>query len=94
MTTQQLRAHLVISGRVQGVGFRATAEDEAQRLGLQGLVRNLWSGEVEAVVEGEAGAVEAFIAWCRQGPPLSRVDRVDVSRQAPRGDFKDFRITS
>jgi acylphosphatase len=94
MTTQELRAHLVISGRVQGVGYRASAEDEAQRLGLKGLVRNLWGGEVEAVVEGEVAAVEAFIAWCRQGPPLSRVDRVDVSRQAPRGEFKDFRVSS
>jgi acylphosphatase len=89
-----LRAHLVICGRVQGVGFRASAEDEAVRLGLTGYVKNLWSGEVEAVVEGEAASVEAFIDWCRLGPPLARVDRVVASRKPYEGEFEGFSTTA
>ncbi len=73
------RARVVVTGRVQGVGYRQQALDEAQRLGLTGWVRNLPDGRVEALAEGEKEAVEALLAWCRRGPRLARVDRIEES---------------
>ena len=69
---------LTIRGRVQAVGYRAWAADEARRLGLDGWVRNRADGTVEAVAAGDAAAVERFIAACRSGPSLARVTAVDV----------------
>ena len=79
-------------GRVQGVGYRAAVQREGLRLGLVGEVRNLAGGEVVAVAEGERGAVEEFVAFCRRGPPAARVDEVMVSLAAPRGGLEGFRI--
>jgi len=70
---------LQITGRVQGVGFRYAMRHEAARRGLSGWVRNRRDGSVEALVQGEASAVEALIAWARQGPPGARVSEVNVS---------------
>jgi acylphosphatase len=80
------RARVVISGRVQGVYFRASTEDEARSHGLTGWVRNTRAGEVEAVFEGERTAVEAMIAWCHRGPPAARVTNVTVTWEEPRGE--------
>jgi len=78
------RAHVVISGRVQGVYFRASAAEEARSLGLTGWVRN--AGEnVEAVFEGPAGAVEQMLTWCNEGPPRASVSHVDVEWEEPEG---------
>lgn len=87
------RAELVVSGLVQGVFYRASAQTEALRLGLLGEVRNLPGGEVEAIVEGPRAQVEAFIAWCRRGPEAARVDAVQVRWSPVRGEFRSFRIT-
>ena len=87
------RATLLISGLVQGVFYRASARDEGVRLGLVGEVRNLPTGEVEAVVEGPREQVDAFAAWCRRGPPSARVTNVEVTFGAPRGDYRSFRIS-
>ncbi len=70
--------HLNISGRVQGVGFRASLAREAARRGLGGWVRNRRDGSVEALVAGEAGRVDDLIAWARVGPLAARVARVEV----------------
>lgn len=86
------RAHLLIGGRVQGVFYRASCADEAQRLGLGGWVRNLPDGRVEAVAEGPREDVERFIEWCRHGPPMSRVAGVEMTWEQPRGE-RDFRVT-
>jgi acylphosphatase len=87
------RAHLQISGRVQGVGYRASTHYAARRIGgLTGWVRNLDDGRVEAVVEGPREKIEALIAWCRQGPPAARVSDVDVAWAPATGEFKDFGI--
>lgn len=82
----RVRARVVISGKVQGVFFRGTTEDEARSRGLAGWVRNTPGGQVEAVFEGEQAAVEAMIAWCHRGPPAARVTGVAVTWEEPRGE--------
>lgn len=76
---------LTVTGRVQGVSFRYYAEREATRLGLGGWVRNEPDGSVAAHVEGDPGAVEAFVRWCHDGPRLAYVERVDVRLAADQG---------
>ena len=78
------RVQVVISGRVQGVGFRASCQREAERLNVTGWVRNRWDGNVEALFEGPAGAVDAMLRWCRQGPLGAWVEDVQVT-EAPSG---------
>lgn len=73
--------HLLIKGLVQGVSYRATARDEAQKRGLRGWVRNLPNGDVEALAQGEPADVETFIAWCRKGPEEARVTNVIVTER-------------
>ena len=87
------RADLLISGRVQGVFYRASAEEEAMRLGLCGEIRNLPDGRVEAIVEGPKERIDEFIAWCKRGPPSSEVEDVGVHWSPARGDFRTFVIT-
>ena len=84
--------HLVVVGRVQGVAFRAYAVDEATRLGLAGWVRNRLDGTVEARAEGKPEAVEAFVAWCRHGPPAARGEDVQVSTVPATGLDHGFRV--
>jgi acylphosphatase len=86
------RARVVVSGRVQGVGFRQHVVLEAQRLAVSGWVRNLPDGRVEALAEGDKEAVDSFLAWCRRGPRLARVDEMKVSWEPHRGEFVEFRI--
>lgn len=69
---------VVIRGRVQGVGFRYAMLDAATTLGVTGWVRNRRDGSVEGLVQGEAPAVEAMLAWARRGPPAARVEAVDA----------------
>jgi acylphosphatase len=88
----RVRAHVWISGRVQGVFFRAHTKELADELGLTGWVRNLPDGRVEAVFEGEEEAVKRAIEWCKRGPPLASVEKVEVRYEQPTGEFKDFRI--
>ncbi len=89
MTTA--RVHLVVHGDVQGVWYRGSMQREARRLGVGGWVRNNPDGTVEAEIEGEAGAVEALVAWAHRGPSLARVTRVRVDRlpapATPRSTF-------
>ena len=80
-----------ISGRVQGVFFRATCARLADELGLSGWVRNRPDGDLEAVFQGPDRAVEDMLAWCREGPPHAQVDAVDV-RPEPPGTQGGFRV--
>ncbi len=89
MTTVVRR--LLISGRVQGVGFRYAFADEARELGLHGWVRNRRSGEVEAIVSGAAPNVDAIVAWAHKGPPAAKVTAVKV--EPATGEFTRFDIT-
>jgi acylphosphatase len=86
------RVRARVSGRVQGVFFRATCAERARALGLAGWVRNAPGGVVEAEFEGPVASVESILAWCRQGPPLASVDRVDVEDRPLQGQ-RDFRIS-
>jgi acylphosphatase len=85
-------ARLTIQGLVQGVSFRASAREVALRLELRGHVRNLPDGSVEAIVEGAEEAVEAFIAWARQGPEEAMVASVTISPGTPTGQFSSFQV--
>lgn len=84
--------HLFVSGRVQGVYFRAETKAMADRLDLSGWVRNLRDGRVETVFQGEEEAVETMIAWCGKGPVFAAVDRVEMEEEPLAGDFDGFTI--
>lgn len=84
--------HLWISGRVQGVFYRATASDEARSRGLTGWVRNAPDGRVEAEVQGRRDAVDALIEECRAGPPMARVDDVEVDHIDVTDDEQRFEV--
>ncbi|HNV86092.1 MAG TPA: acylphosphatase [Candidatus Omnitrophota bacterium] len=86
------RAKVLISGKVQGVFFRAFAKDEARRLRLGGWVSNLSQGNVELLLEGEKGALDQMIEWCRKGPSRARVERVSVEWEEYRGEFPEFNV--
>lgn len=87
-----IRATLVITGRVQGVFYRTSAMQEAQRLNIVGSIQNLPDGAVEAIVEGEEQAVQQFVAWCRVGSPNSQVDDVDVRFGPAKDEFRTFSV--
>ena len=70
------QARFIVTGRVQGVGFRAATRNQAIRLGLTGIARNLANGSVEVLAIGEAAALDALEAWLQRGPPLAKVDHV------------------
>lgn len=86
------RAHVFVSGRVQGVFFRQETEELATRLNVAGWVRNTVDGRVEAVFEGEKEDVERLIEFCKRGPPHARVVKVEVIWEKFVGEFRDFRI--
>jgi len=89
-TSEQSRAELTISGRVQGVFYRVSAVEAAREIGVTGWVRNERDGRVSAVVEGARADVERLIAWCRQGPPAAHVTGVEVRWGPATGRFADF----
>ena len=88
-----VRAHLLISGRVQGVFYRATTQREASQRGLTGWVRNLPDGRVEATIEGSSDQVKDLIAWCRKGPAGAQVGEIEVHWEDYRGEFQQFQVT-
>lgn len=86
------RACVFVSGKVQGVFFRAHLAERARKLGVAGLVRNLADGRVEAVMEGEEERVQQIIAWCHIGPSEARVEDVVVQWEDFEGEFQDFTV--
>ena len=86
------RVHATISGRVQGVAFRDSARQEAEKLGLTGWVRNTEKGSVEAMFEGDSGAVNQMVEWCKSGPSSADVEDVSTERETPSGDLSGFEV--
>lgn len=76
-----MTVHLIISGKVQGVYYRATAKETADKLGLRGWVKNTREGNVEIMANGSAEAVRQFIDWCRLGPPKAMVDDIAITEK-------------
>lgn len=91
-SSASVRACLKITGRVQGVYYRASVLQQAQLLGVTGWVMNCPDGSVEAVAEGARSKLEELIAWCRQGPEGARVAGVEVHWETPLGTFRGFTI--
>ena len=89
--TDRTRAHVFVSGKVQGVYYRANTRDTATELGVDGWVQNLSDGRVEAVFEGPESAVEEMVEWCHTGSPAADVDDVDAEYGTPDGE-DGFRI--
>jgi len=83
--TDRTRAHVYVLGRVQGVYYRATTRDTARETGVDGWVRNLDDGRVEAVFEGSEDAVREMVDWCERGSRAAEVDDVDAEYEAPEG---------
>lgn len=80
-----------VTGRVQGVGFRWNAANEARNIGIRGIVKNLYDGSVYIEAEGTRDQLKSYIEWCRKGPSFSRVDYIDVEA-GPVAGYNDFRI--
>lgn len=85
--------HAVVSGRVQGVGFRYSAIREGRALGIRGTVANRPDGSVEVVAEGDAPRLAALLSWLEKGPPGARVREVQVEWIAPSDAYTDFDVT-
>lgn len=88
----KVKAHIFVSGLVQGVFFRATTKEIAENLGLKGWVRNTRDGRVEIKVEGGKEEIEKLIEWLWKGPPLAKVKNVNVKWEEYKGEFEDFQI--
>lgn len=92
MASLRRRAHVLVSGHVQGVFYRDTAQRQAARHGVTGWVRNLPDGRVEAVFEGDPAMVQAMIDWCWRGSTNAYVTDVEVVDEPPTGEFRTFHI--
>lgn len=88
--SENARACITVSGRVQGVFYRGNTVEQAVALGLAGEVRNMSNGDVEIVAEGDKEKIEKLIAWCRIGPTHASVDSVEVAWEEYLGEFSDF----
>lgn len=87
-----IRMHLIIEGRVQGVWFRDSTRKQAFSLGVSGWVRNMRDGSVEAIVEGPSDKVKKLAAWCHHGPPAAAVSRVKETLEEWQGEYSSFDI--
>ncbi len=86
------RVHIIVRGRVQGVFFRATTQEAANRAGVRGWVQNSADGAVEIVAEGDEAQIAEFTSWCRKGPPLAEITDIDFKEEPATGDYTSFRI--
>ncbi len=88
----KIRAHIIVSGIVQGVFFRANTRSKAQMLGVTGWVRNRPDGTVELIAEGERERLKRLTDWCHKGPPCASVSKVDVRWEGYSGEFQKFEV--
>lgn len=89
---EKVRAHIFISGRVQGVFFRSHTAEKARELGITGWAKNLPDGQVEAIFEGEKEKIQNLIEWTKRGPEFARVNGINVEWEEYKGEFEDFEI--
>ncbi|MCK4648970.1 acylphosphatase [bacterium] len=89
---ERIRVHIIVSGRVHGVFFRAETQEKAQQLGVTGWVKNLSEDRVEAVFEGEKPQVEQLVKWAKKGPSGAIVNDLDLSWEEYQGEFTNFEI--
>ena len=87
-----VRVRLFISGTVQGVSYRASTQEQAQKRGIVGWVRNLQDGRVEAVAQGSKDKVAELVTWCRTGPPAAKVEMVEVNAEDVGDEFQRFDV--
>ena len=92
MAEEKIKKRILLSGKVQGVSFRAFLQRKAQKEGITGWVKNLSDGRVEAVFSGERNKVEKLIDFARRGPRLARVDEVQIKDEEYKGLYDDFQI--
>lgn len=90
--SDDVRVHLRIYGRVQGVFFRANTRKQARKRGLGGWVKNLDDGSVEAIIEGPEDDVREVVNWTREGPPRANVEDIEVDWEDFEGAFEDFEV--
>jgi acylphosphatase len=86
------RAHVLVSGQVQGVFFRDSTRQKAEELGLAGWVKNVPDGQVEALFEGPSESVREMVDWCKEGPQRASVENVDVDFESAGGDLETFEV--
>jgi len=89
---KKIRAHIFVSGRVQGVFFRDSTRRIAEELGIFGWVKNLNNSKVEAVLEGEKEIIEKLIEWAKRGPTFARVDEIKIEWEEYKKEFENFEI--
>ena len=89
---EKVGAHIIVSGRVQGVAYRYYAREVAEQLGIKGWIKNLINGDVELIVEGFQQTVEKMIEWCKEGPRLAIVENIEVDWLPYSGEFNQFHI--
>lgn len=87
-----MNVRVIVYGQVQGVFFRRAAKEEADRLGLAGWVRNDSDGSVEVLAVGPKEKLEQFVKWCKNGPPLAKVERVEIDWKSSEQEFESFEI--
>ncbi len=90
--TEKQQIKLNITGRVQGVFYRAETQKQADKLGIKGYVKNLANGSVEAVIEGEPSVVSQMIEWCRKGPAISKVNSVETQEISSNSSYSTFEV--
>jgi len=86
------RAHIIVSGRVQGVFFRAYAKQKADQLDIFGWVKNTDDGRVELIIEGDKAKVSRMVDWLEAGPKSANVENIEVEPEVYQGEFADFKI--
>jgi len=86
------RVHLIISGRVQGVGYRYFVREKADQCNIKGWVKNNIGGTVEVVAEGDDKDIQTFVDYCRKGPSLSLIENVNINYEDPTKEFHGFEI--
>jgi acylphosphatase len=88
----KLNVKVLISGRVQGVWFRANTKNKAEQLGLTGWVKNTSDGKVEAEFEGEEEIIIKMLEWCKGGSPSAKVTNIEINRKSPKNEYDNFEI--